>query len=529
MTQLALRTTLIWHDEVMDDVILETPKPITLGRTGRCTFTIPEVGLPQEFAIVRPGNRGYLLTLGERMRGTIHVDGETKDVAEFVARGEGEDLGGGAGGFRATPIGDKDWGVIDLDESGHYKLYFQFVPIAPSQLTPHADTLSTLMMTGALAVVAQLAFMVLASELSLIQDNAIFEWVFRSICLIPASLFVYGLGFSLLHDNVDSQASYGFSAMLHGALLAYVVTTWPKKNPYKYPGDAATNASYLVSRIQPETPPPPPPVVPAIVTKDKAKKDGTEVTKEKAKEKQMTATVGAEGQSGGKGDKERSRRPDAKDEVVKDVMGAKAVEAINNVMDRDTKALTERFLNGKFFNGTSGFGDSEGTGVGNERAGFGTRTDGNKKGPGGGGKFHGDLKTSGKPLDTGPNRPQGDCTGPGCTGGKPKEVAVSIGGGTGDFNGYTEDEIRRVVSRSAGLFKACYQKELNRTPGLAGNLTVFWKIGPEGTVLSAARTGGTLANAAVEGCVKAFVMKLKFPPKGVTANVTYPFVFTQGG
>src|SRR4029077_17289599 len=76
--------------------------------------------------IVRPGNRGYLLTLGERMRGTICIDGEQKDVAELVRSG-------GAGGSSATPISGKDWGVIDLDESGDYKVFFQFVPVQDAQ------------------------------------------------------------------------------------------------------------------------------------------------------------------------------------------------------------------------------------------------------------------------------------------------------------------------------------------------------------------------------------------------------------
>ena len=96
-----LRTALVWHDEVKDDVVVHKPSKITVGDTGKTTFTVPNVGLPKNFAIVRPGNRGYLLTLGERMRGTIFIDGEKKDVGEFVRRG-GE--GGSPGGFRATPV-----------------------------------------------------------------------------------------------------------------------------------------------------------------------------------------------------------------------------------------------------------------------------------------------------------------------------------------------------------------------------------------------------------------------------------------
>ncbi|HEY1585375.1 MAG TPA: hypothetical protein VGH63_06770, partial [Polyangia bacterium] len=85
----ALRTALIWRDEVMDDVVLEKPTSITVGHVGKPTFVVPDLGLPKPFAIVRPGNRGYLLTLGDRMRGKICIDGREKDVAEFVARGDG--------------------------------------------------------------------------------------------------------------------------------------------------------------------------------------------------------------------------------------------------------------------------------------------------------------------------------------------------------------------------------------------------------------------------------------------------------
>ena len=130
MSTVALRTALIWNDEVMDDVVIENPTKITVGASGKTTFTVPDIGLPPGFAIVRPGNRGYLLTLGERMRGTICIDGQQKDVRDFVQRGGDGDS---QGGFRATPISGRDWGVVDLDESAQYKLFFQFVPVEDAQ------------------------------------------------------------------------------------------------------------------------------------------------------------------------------------------------------------------------------------------------------------------------------------------------------------------------------------------------------------------------------------------------------------
>ena len=65
MTHMALRTALIWHDEVMEDLVLDKPRSITIGQSGKSTFVVPEIGLPPKFVMVRPGNRGYLLTLGE--------------------------------------------------------------------------------------------------------------------------------------------------------------------------------------------------------------------------------------------------------------------------------------------------------------------------------------------------------------------------------------------------------------------------------------------------------------------------------
>ena len=114
----ALRTSLIWHDEVMADVVDERPRAITIGPAAHATFVTPELGLPSDYAIVRPGRRGHVLTLGGAMRGTVCVGGVEHDVATLIADG-----------FYATAIGGVDWGVIELDASGHYKLFFAFVAL----------------------------------------------------------------------------------------------------------------------------------------------------------------------------------------------------------------------------------------------------------------------------------------------------------------------------------------------------------------------------------------------------------------
>src|SRR5262249_9554814 len=117
----ALRTSLIWHDEVMGDVVSERPQKITIGPASDATFTTPNIGLPDRFAIVRPGSRGYMLALGNEMRGTVCIGGVEHDVAKLVRESDG--------GFHASQIGGLDWGVIELDATGAYKLFFQFVPL----------------------------------------------------------------------------------------------------------------------------------------------------------------------------------------------------------------------------------------------------------------------------------------------------------------------------------------------------------------------------------------------------------------
>jgi hypothetical protein len=117
----ALRTSLIWHDEVMADVVDERPRAITIGPAANATFVTPELGLPNDYAIIRPGRRGHVLTLGGAMRGTVCIGGVEQDVATLIATSEA--------GFHATAIGGVDWGVIELDASGHYKLFFAFVAL----------------------------------------------------------------------------------------------------------------------------------------------------------------------------------------------------------------------------------------------------------------------------------------------------------------------------------------------------------------------------------------------------------------
>jgi hypothetical protein len=510
MSRTGLRASLIWRDEVMEDVVLDKARPITIGPTRRATFVVPDLQLPPRFAIVRPGNRGYLLTLGERMRGTICIAGQKQDVAELVRRE--------SGGFSATPIGGRDWGVIDLDPSGDYKLFFQFVPV--DERTPFYATPLFIGATGSLAVFSSL-FKAMARVGVSLDLAAVIAGGFTMLCLLAWAW------------SSDSRAGLAFATVLHLALLIVSFQLRESDNAFVWPGPRSLTGNYLVTRLdKPEPPEPPKPPPSTGAPKQEAPAAATKEPPRK------TATKGAEGKAGGKGETERARDPNAKDvppEPPKvQFFEDKNKKVLDNIIDRNLATSLSKFTGIKgdtLTRGSLGFGPGAGTGVG-PGEGTGTRTGSKKGGPGGGGNVEGDFVTGPGKIDTGTNRPGGgNCKGAGCGTG-PKPVQVAFAEPSGDFGGLTAEEIDRVVKARAGIFRACYQKELNHTPGIGGKLLIHFKIGADGTVQAGNTTtasGTTLHNDAVEQCVKSNVNRLKFPAKGGVANVNYPFVFTQGG
>jgi hypothetical protein len=532
VTTVALRTALIWHDEVMDDVVVAKPTKITIGCAGKTTFTIPDVGLPKSFAIVRPGNRGYLLTLGERMRGTICIDGEQQDVAELVQ-------GAGENGFAATPISGRDWGVIALDESGDYKLFFQFVPIEDATTQPFLPR-SVLVAAFAGYVISGLVlaafFLWRGVDVDFtIGDSELFaklaEAGFRGFGIATIALGISAAAYWLYRQEGDQQAALAFSVLLHAALLVMTYQLYDGTNPFVWPGARSLTGSYLVTRLEPEQPEP----TPILATIGTQKSDGPSAPKSPDKP-ENTATKNAEGAAGGKGDTERARDPNADDRPPAPPKVAlfedKNRKVLDNIIDRNLSTSLDKFAGirgDEVRRGSLGFGPGTGTGVG-PGSGTGTTRGSNKSGSGGGGQAEGDFVSKKGAIDTGKSRPGGGtCANPPC-GTAPKEVKVVLQDAEGDFGGLTAEEINRVVKARAGIFRACYQTELNRSPGIGGKLVVSFQIGGDGIVKSA-KVGGasSMRNEAVEGCVKSNIMRLKFPAKGGLANVNYPFLFQPGG
>jgi hypothetical protein len=188
-----LRVSYIWHGEVLRDLVLTRPRPVTLGSHKRATITTPGLGLPPRFVVLRPGSRGYVLTLGSKMSGALRVGEEELDVTDFLARGAGA---GADAGFRATTVAPGDWGVVHLDGRGEHTLFFHFVPREAQLPRP------------------------------------------------PARLGELG-------------PALAFAITLIGLLLTAVFLLRPERHSFVFPGDRALLARYLVRRPPPPLPPAP--------------------------------------------------------------------------------------------------------------------------------------------------------------------------------------------------------------------------------------------------------------------------------
>ena len=87
-----------------------------------------------------------------------------------------------------------------------------------------------------------------------------------------------------------------------------------------------------------------------------------------------------------------------------------------------------------------------------------------------------------------------------------------------------------VVKQHMSAIRYCYQRELTRTPGLDGKVSVRFVIAGDGSVSRAGIKASSLGNAAVESCITGRFLRMKFPaPKGHgIVMVTYPFFFSAG-
>jgi outer membrane biosynthesis protein TonB len=111
---------------------------------------------------------------------------------------------------------------------------------------------------------------------------------------------------------------------------------------------------------------------------------------------------------------------------------------------------------------------------------------------------------------------------------KPPAVMVAVEDPI-TMGGIDKSAVDAVVKRHMNQIRYCYQRELNRSPGMAGKVSVKFIIAKDGSVSSSSVGKSTLGNERVESCVTGRFLHMTFPPLrgGGIAIVNYPFVFAE--
>jgi len=131
----------------------------------------------------------------------------------------------------------------------------------------------------------------------------------------------------------------------------------------------------------------------------------------------------------------------------------------------------------------------------------------------------GTTMTIGK-LDSGFSRQQSNST-------TPDTVSKQSGS---CVNCIDKRDLDVAVKMRMDKIRECYQRELRRSPTLAGELMMSFVVQRDGTVGSATVKRSSINNAAVEACVREQFLMMKFtqPPGNQTISVNYPIVFASG-
>lgn len=492
----ALRTSLIWHDEVMADVVHEKPTAVTLGADSSATFVTPELSLPPGFSIVTPGRRGYVLTLSSTMSGTICLGGVEHDVAAFVrANDEGS-------GFHGTTLGPEDWGVITLDTSGEHKFFFQFVP--------HEVEDWNLGHPMIVAAATGYAGSILALTLFWWRDGvALGEAAFRGASLASLAIGLAAIVRWAFKQNNESRASLAFSVLLHSAILLLTFKLYEKESPAVWPGPKSLTGTYLVRAS--ETPPEPKPDPIKTITEPTVKAGVATNAMPPDRTNHLPPTT-----TPWKFKAHETLPEDKKKQPSKEGAGLLAHDDILDQITGD-RQLRNVIQDMKHIDG-DGDGDRPELGAGDGNDTRGGDPDGKRGGPvGKHEKKQGDI-------DTGGLRAEVCIVNCGNGGGGPMEVEPADSSETGDS--LSKDDITRVMTKHQGLFRKCYQVALDRGVTKGGDLVVRFVINADGKVTSSSTVRGSIEGS-VAACVKQKLTILHFPKKGGAIVSHFPFLFTS--
>lgn len=95
--------------------------------------------------------------------------------------------------------------------------------------------------------------------------------------------------------------------------------------------------------------------------------------------------------------------------------------------------------------------------------------------------------------------------------------------------GRTAKDIQTIVAVRREEARACYDKALEKHPGIEGDIDIKWVIDPDGNVTEASvdTTKSQILEPSVGNCIIEIIKRIKFAPsqKGYETRAHYPFNF----
>ena len=86
-------------------------------------------------------------------------------------------------------------------------------------------------------------------------------------------------------------------------------------------------------------------------------------------------------------------------------------------------------------------------------------------------------------------------------------------------------QIKRIITERVPQVRACYERELKKSPGLGGKVLVAWTIREDGAVASPRVRKNTTGSSKLGPCITKAIAKWHFPKSSSTSDVEFPFVF----
>jgi TonB family protein len=124
-----LRLGVIQGGKIVEERILSTRQPVTIGSGARNTIVVPISNLPESFTAFTLHGDAWHLCFEEGMDGRVQDDRGSADLASLVAAGKARKEGKG----QAVPITEAQRGRLTL---GEVTLLWQFVPPPPEAPRP---------------------------------------------------------------------------------------------------------------------------------------------------------------------------------------------------------------------------------------------------------------------------------------------------------------------------------------------------------------------------------------------------------